>query len=125
MTNTFFNNSQSLSCFLFLSSRKILENLVDFDLTDNDLPAYSSRAGHFIHQHSEESCLIRLIRVSFVGELGYEIHAASEDCRYIYEKIMNVGRELGLKNAGYRALYSLSCEKGLRHPYDHFVVIIN
>lgn len=90
----------------------MLESLVDIDLSDSNLPAYSSRVGNFIHHHSEESRLIRLIRVSFVGELGYEIHAASDDCRYIYEKIMNIGRDYGLKNAGYRALYSLSCEKG-------------
>lgn len=55
---------------------------------------------------------VRALRVSFVGELGYELHIPQESCTQVYETLMQVGGSLGLKNAGYRSLYSLSSEKG-------------
>lgn len=93
----------------FAPSRKILERLVDVDLSDPSLPVNTSVIGHFTLL---PSCLIRLIRNDFTGNLGYEIHAASEDCKQIYQKILNAGKDFGLRNAGYRALSSLNCEKG-------------
>jgi len=55
---------------------------------------------------------VRLLRVSFVGELGYEIHVPKESCVEVYNALMNAGSPNGLRNAGYRSLYSLSSEKG-------------
>lgn len=61
---------------------------------------------------------VRILRVSFVGELGYEMHIPSEKCPQIYEKVMKAGEEFQLLNAGFRALYSLSCENG-SHLWSH------
>lgn len=44
--------------------------------------------------------------------LGYELHISRDNAEAIYDALMLAGNEFGLKNAGYRALYSLSCEKG-------------
>lgn len=55
---------------------------------------------------------VRLLRVSFVGELGYELHIPKENCVEVYESLMHAGGTLGLRNGGYRSLYSLSSEKG-------------
>lgn len=54
----------------------------------------------------------RVVRLSFIGELGYELHIPVASCIPVYNKIADAGRSFGMRYAGYRALYSLSCEKG-------------
>lgn len=58
-----------------------------------------------------------MLRISSVGELGYELHIENEHCRSVYARIMNIGSKYQLKNAGYRALNSLNCEKGIYNQY--------
>jgi 4-methylaminobutanoate oxidase (formaldehyde-forming) len=59
------------------------------------------------------------VRVSFVGELGWELYPASELAATTYDAIVAAGADLGLAHAGYHALDSLRCEKGYRHwPFD-------
>ena len=60
---------------------------------------------------------IRVMRMSFVGEMGWELHVPKEYCLSIYEKIMKVGEEFEIQNAGYRAIDSLSIEKGIPNKY--------
>jgi len=55
---------------------------------------------------------VRAMRLSFVGELGWELHAPNSAALDVYKELMRVGRELGLRNSGYRAMDSLSIEKG-------------
>lgn len=52
------------------------------------------------------------LRVSYHGELGWELHIAPEYMAYAYEKLMAAGEEFGLTNVGYRALESCRLEKG-------------
>ncbi|MFD1158672.1 GcvT family protein [Roseovarius aestuarii] len=83
------------------TSRDVLSGLTDADLTQ----------GWLTHQH----CTVAgkkafLIRVSFTGELGWEVHAANEDMPAIYEAIL----EAGAKPFGMYALNSLRLEKGYR-----------
>lgn len=59
-----------------------------------------------------ETYRVRALRVSFVGELGYELHIPKESCPQVHDILMRAGGSLGLKNAGYRSMYSLSSEKG-------------
>lgn len=47
-----------------------------------------------------------------MGELGYELHLENAECVNVYKKLMEIGTQFGLKNAGFRALNSLNCEKG-------------
>lgn len=54
------------------------------------------------------------MNIGFVGEQGYELHVESKHCVSLYNMIMTVGSKHGLKNAGFRALRSLSCEKGTK-----------
>lgn len=54
----------------------------------------------------------RVMRLSFIGELGYELHIPFASCIPIYNKIADVGKSFGMRLAGYRSLYALSCEKG-------------
>lgn len=58
---------------------------------------------------------MRALRVSFVGELGWELHIPVESCIPVYLALMEAGKDFGLVNAGYRAIDSLSIEKGYPH----------
>lgn len=53
------------------------------------------------------------MRLSFVGELGWELHAPRPACVPVYQAVMTAGAKHGLVNAGYRAIDSLSIEKGV------------
>lgn len=55
------------------------------------------------------------LRVSFVGELGYEIYPSADLAVNVYDAIMAAGADLGARPAGYFALDSLRSEKGYRH----------
>ena len=52
------------------------------------------------------------MRLSFVGELGWELHIPKESCMPVYQAVMAAGAKHGIINAGYRAIDSLSIEKG-------------
>jgi 4-methylaminobutanoate oxidase (formaldehyde-forming) len=54
------------------------------------------------------------LRVTYVGELGWELHMPTEVAVTVYEALMAAGKDLGLLNAGYRAIETLRLEKGYR-----------
>ncbi|KAJ4441685.1 hypothetical protein ANN_11543, partial [Periplaneta americana] len=90
------------------NSRDLLQPLVDVSLSDEEFPYSTTQlvrlAGH----------LCRAVRVSLVGELGWEFHIPWDSCSPIYKAIVEQGNKHGLRHAGYRALHSLSSEKGYR-----------
>jgi 4-methylaminobutanoate oxidase (formaldehyde-forming) len=51
------------------------------------------------------------LRATYVGELGWELHVPAEYVRDLYDKIVAAGADLGLRDAGYRAIESLRLEK--------------
>lgn len=57
-------------------------------------------------------------RITYVGELGYELYIPTEQARYVYDQIKSIGGVYGLHNAGLKALGSLRLEKGYR-DYGH------
>jgi len=60
------------------------------------------------------ACPVRALRVTYVGELGWELHIPVEYATAVYDTIIAAGAEHGLVNAGYRAIESLRLEKGYR-----------
>jgi 4-methylaminobutanoate oxidase (formaldehyde-forming) len=54
------------------------------------------------------------LRVTYVGELGWELHVPVEFAATLYECLMEAGRPHGIANAGYRAIESLRLEKAYR-----------
>ncbi|MFZ0048378.1 MAG: glycine cleavage T C-terminal barrel domain-containing protein, partial [Streptosporangiaceae bacterium] len=54
----------------------------------------------------------------YLGELGYELHIPAEQAVGVYDRLVEAGRELGLRHAGLKALSSLRMEKGYR-DYGH------
>jgi 4-methylaminobutanoate oxidase (formaldehyde-forming) len=55
------------------------------------------------------------LRVSFVGELGYELYPSADIAVNVFDALWEAGHDLGIKMAGYHALDSLRSEKGFRH----------
>jgi sarcosine dehydrogenase len=55
---------------------------------------------------------LTVLRVTFVGELGYELYIPTEFACHVYETLWNAGQDLDVTNAGYRAINSLHFEKG-------------
>ena len=86
-------------------SRALLETLVREDLSSAAFPFLS-------FARMDVGMVPALVgRISFTGELGYEIWVTSEYQRALYELLMGAGRERGLKLFGGRALNTLRIEK--------------
>jgi sarcosine dehydrogenase len=54
------------------------------------------------------------VRITYVGELGWELHVPVEQTSHVYDSLMAAGKELGVMNAGHYAINSLRLEKGYR-----------
>jgi 4-methylaminobutanoate oxidase (formaldehyde-forming) len=57
-------------------------------------------------------------RLTYVGELGYELHIPVEQAVHVYDRLVAAGAAFGLRHAGLKALGSLRMEKGYR-DYGH------
>jgi len=57
---------------------------------------------------------VRALRVTYVGELGWELHVPTEYASTVYAALTEAGHAHGLCNAGYRAIETLRLEKGYR-----------
>lgn len=53
------------------------------------------------------------MRVSYIGELGFELHIPVASCVPVFNKVIDAGRGFDMKHAGFRSLLSLSGEKGI------------
>ena len=58
------------------------------------------------------------IRITYLGELGYELYIPAEQAVHVYDRLVDAGRAAGLRHAGLKALGSLRMEKGYR-DYGH------
>ncbi|AHD02255.1 GcvT family protein [Leisingera methylohalidivorans] len=59
-------------------------------------------------------CPVQALRVTYVGELGWELHLPVEYAQTVYAALREAGKPHGLINAGYRSIESLRLEKGYR-----------
>ena len=90
-------------------ARDLLTLVSDEDLSANAFPfmtCQSIRIGY---------APVLALRVTYVGELGWELHIPTEYAAHVYELLWAAGQDLGIANAGYRALESLRLEKGYRY----------
>jgi sarcosine oxidase subunit alpha len=88
------------------SSREILQSLTDVDLRDEAFPYLAVREGLVAGSAA------RLLRVGFVGELGYEIHAAAGRGAEVWQALYAAGLRKGLRPFGVEAQRVLRLEKG-------------
>ncbi len=85
-------------------ARKVLARVCSDDLSEG-FPFGTAR------QISVAGCPVLALRVTYVGELGWELHMPTDVAVTVYEALMAGG---GVVNAGYRAIETLRLEKGYR-----------
>ena len=89
-------------------SRDILQAVTVADCSNDAFPFAHVReidiSGH----------AVRALRVTYVGELGWELHVPLNATGEVFDALMDAGREIGVRPVGYRALESLRLEKGYR-----------
>ncbi|MEY3307852.1 MAG: hypothetical protein RLZZ413_1890 [Pseudomonadota bacterium] len=104
---TFREETDLWSCQILTGpkSRAILAEVTNADLTKPWLTWQEADIG---------GARVMLMRVSFAGELGWEIHSRTEDTASVWEIVMRAGTGHGLRPFGMFALNSLRIEKGYR-----------
>ena len=90
------------------NSRKVLQALTSVDLADAAFPFASLR------EIELAGVTVKALRITYVGELGWELHLPVEGAGTVYDALLEAGQDLGISNAGYRAIESLRLEKGYR-----------
>jgi glycine cleavage system aminomethyltransferase T len=90
-------------------SRELLQGLTTADLSNDAFPYMSGREIELGY------ATVRAQRVTYVGELGWELYVPIEFMSGVYGAIVTAGQSVGLRHAGYHALDSLRSEKGYRH----------
>jgi 4-methylaminobutanoate oxidase (formaldehyde-forming) len=89
-------------------SADLLARLSRADFSDEAFPFGSSRTIDLGY------ATVRATRITYVGELGWELYIPPDFAVGAYEDLMSAGAELGLVNAGYYAIESLRLEKAYR-----------
>jgi 4-methylaminobutanoate oxidase (formaldehyde-forming) len=89
-------------------SRELLSRLSRADLSDEAFPFGSSREIDLGY------ATVRATRITYVGELGWELYVPPEFAVGAYQDLVTAGADLGLANAGYYAIESLRLEKAYR-----------
>ena len=82
-------------------------------ITGDDLSNEGFRFGT-VREIGVAGAPVLALRVTYVGELGWELHIPTEFAVNVYEAVMAAGADVGIANAGYRAIESLRLEKGYR-----------
>ena len=89
-------------------SRALLSRLTQADLSSAAFPFLSFRELWL------GSAPVRAARVTYVGELGWELYVPTEFAGSVYDAVVAAGKDLGLRHAGYHAMDSLRIEKAYR-----------
>ncbi|HBO5586835.1 FAD-dependent oxidoreductase [Pseudomonas aeruginosa] len=96
-------------------SRALLQSLTEDDLSNEGFPFATSREIELGYAR------VRASRITYVGELGWEIYIPTEFAPDVFDRIAEAGKAFDLKLCGYHALNSLRIEKGYRH-FGHDVM---
>jgi 4-methylaminobutanoate oxidase (formaldehyde-forming) len=91
------------------NSRSLLSSLTDTDLSNEAFPFGTSRVIDLGYAR------VRANRLTYVGELGWELYIPAEFAQSVYDEIVCAGRDFELRHAGYHAMNSLRMEKAYRH----------
>lgn len=90
-------------------SRELLARLTDTDVSNGAFPFGTSRVIDLGYAR------VRASRITYVGELGWELYMPTEFAQGVYDVLVAAGGEVGLRLAGYHAMNSLRMEKAYRH----------
>ena len=90
-------------------SRNLLQTISNFDLSNGSCPFGSMNLINI----AGVAC--NALRMSYVGELGWELYVPATQATSVYEEIIASGDSFGLRHAGFHAMNSLRLEAGYRH----------
>jgi 4-methylaminobutanoate oxidase (formaldehyde-forming) len=93
-------------------SRGLLQAVTTADLSNETFPFRTARWIDIGFAR------VLCIRITYLGELGYELHIPAEQALAVYDRLVAAGEPLGLRHAGLKALASLRMEKAYR-DYGH------
>jgi 4-methylaminobutanoate oxidase (formaldehyde-forming) len=107
MTNV--TSGMSVISIMGPSSRELLQSISPDDMSNDAFAFATSR------EIELGFAIVRASRISYVGELGWELYIPTEFTLGVYDEIVSAGASMGLVHAGYHALNSLRIEKAYRH----------
>jgi sarcosine oxidase, subunit alpha len=87
-------------------SREVLAKVTDLDISPAALPYLRAVQG------TVAGVPATILRIGFVGELGYEMHLPAEYAEYVWDVLMEAGKEFGIAPFGVEAQRTLRLEKG-------------
>ncbi len=90
-------------------ARELLSRVTSADLANEAFPFASSREIDIGY------ATVRATRITYVGELGWELYVLAEFADGVYDALMARGEDVGLAPVGFHAVNSLRMEKGYRH----------
>ena len=93
-------------------SRQLLSKLTSADMSNPAFPYLT------LQEIDIGYALVKALRITYLGELGWELYVPSEFSLHVYDSLVETGWELGLKHAGLQALETLRLEKAYR-DYGH------
>jgi glycine cleavage system T protein len=91
------------------NARALLQSICPNDLSHEAFPFATSQEIELGY------AIVRASRITYVGELGWELYIPTEFMTGVYDEIVAAGAAFGLKHCGYHALNALRMEKGYRH----------
>ncbi|MDM8548806.1 FAD-dependent oxidoreductase [Desulfobacterales bacterium HSG2] len=104
------------------NSRELLRKITDADISGDAFPFMACRTFALRRETSRDSetsnvsdisaIPVRVMRLGFVGELSYEIHAPASLAESLWDLLMEAGRDFGIRPFGSEALDALRLEKG-------------
>ena len=89
-------------------SRELMQKVTTADLSNDAFPFRAAQ------QIDIESTAVLCVRITYLGELGYELYVPADRATGLYDRLVAAGASLGLRHAGLKALASLRMEKAYR-----------
>ena len=86
-------------------ARRVLEKVTRDDVSHGGFPYMSARTIRI------GLAPVLAVRITYVGELGWELHIPTEYAAYVFDTLLEAGHEFGIGHAGYRAIDTLRMEK--------------
>jgi glycine cleavage system aminomethyltransferase T len=94
-------------------SRQLVSGLTTADMSNEAFPYLT------MQEIDIGYALVKALRVTYVGELGWELYVPTEFTLHVFDELMEAGQDVGLKLAGFQALNTLRLEKAYRdYGYD-------
>ncbi len=101
--------AESVLCLMGPKSRELIQKISPNDFSNEANPFGTAR------EIEIGMGLARAHRVTYVGELGWELYVSTDQTAHVFEAIEEAGQELGLKLCGLHTLDSCRIEKAFRH----------